>query len=121
MGGYQTINGRFHLSWTVKNVGQGTALGTKIFFPGLLTDVIDTPLEAGGPAASRGTLYEDKKAFSDLMKPPVQIVIEFEDHAGNVYRQYAQATQSSVPSGAFYDYGVESIGRPYLVESRIVK
>jgi len=121
MGAPQSVNARFHLSWAVKNVGLGTAFRTRIFLPGLTTDAIETPLESGAAPINRGTMYEDKVAFSELMKPPVQVVIEFEDHAGNVYRQYGKVAQTPVPSGAFYGYSVEDIGRPYKVESRIVR
>lgn len=119
--GLQNVNGRFHVSWIVRNVGRGTACNTKIFFPGLTTSTIGKPTEANQPGARDGTLFEDKVAFTEVLKPLVRVVAEFEDHAGNLYRQYGKVAQTRVPSGAFLTYGVESMEKPYLVRSRIVK
>lgn len=118
-GAPHTADGKFYLSWTVRNIGLGVARKIKLFMPGLMTDTLDRPIEATSEAR-RGTLFEDKRAFSGLMKPPVHLIAEFEDYAGNLYRQYGNVVQSSPPSGAFYMYGVEELDRPYLVAARIV-
>lgn len=119
-GAPQSVNGKFYLYWVVRNIGPGAARKIGLFLPGVMTDVVGVPIEPF-TEVRRGTLFEDKHAFNSLMKPPVHLVAEFEDHAGNLYRQYGNVFQSGVPSGAFYAYGVEELDRPYLVATRIVK
>jgi len=119
--GLQNVNGRFHVSWIVRNVGYGSACNTKLFLPGITTSTIDKPIEANQPGTRDGTLFEDKVAFTEVLKPYARIIAEFEDHAGNLYRQYGKVAQTRAPSGAFLKYAVESMEKPYLVRSRIVK
>ncbi len=116
----QAVNGKFYLEWVVKNIGLGAARKVKSFLPGVFTDKLESPIEAGANA-SRGVLYENKRAFTNFMKPPVHLIAEYEDIAGNIYRQYGNLIQSPAPSGAFNFYGVEEMGTPYLISERIVK
>lgn len=115
----QSVDGKFYLNWVVRNIGMGVARKIAIFLPGIMTDKLDRPIEKEAEAR-RGTPFEDKRAFTDLMKPPVHLIAEFEDHAGNLYRQYAYVLQKAVPGGAFYAYEVGELDRPYLVAGRIV-
>jgi len=114
------VNGRVHLAWTVRNVGQGVARKIVLFIPGIMTDALSRPIEVG-TGVQRRTLYEDKRAFTGFMKPPVHFIAEFEDHAGNLYRQYAHVLQTTIPNSRFFAYDVEELDRPYLVADRIVR
>lgn len=113
------VDGRFYLNWVIRNVGSGAARMIRVFMPGLIVDKLDAPIPTG-QQTSRGTLFEDKPAFKEFMRPPVHLILEFEDQAGNIYRQYANVFQGKVPSGAFNTYGAEELGKPWLVAGRII-
>lgn len=115
----QQLAGRFYISWIVRNVGAGVARKIRLFIPGIMTDALDQPLEPKEQIRRR-TLFEDKHAFVGLMKPPVHLITEFEDYAGNVYRQYANVRQPWGEDDQFYAYASEELDRPYLVADRIV-
>ncbi len=116
-----SVDGRFRIGWEVKNIGAGAASRIRVFLPGIITDVLEAPLEPGGVPAVRGTLFEDKPAFQEWLPVYARTIAEFEDQSGNVYRQYARVEQGRVPSGAYLTYRVEELERPYLVEGRIVQ
>lgn len=68
----------------------------------------------------RRTLRIDESpAFREYVKSFYKAVFEFEDVAGNLYRQYGDVNQSGDPG--FSNCWVENIGRPYLVAQRIIK
>jgi hypothetical protein len=113
------LRGRYYLSWILRNVGAGIARKVRMFLPGVMTDALDQPVEPK-ETVQRRTLFEDKQAFVGFMKPPVHLIIEFEDFAGNLYRQYGHVYQPSIEGAGFNSYAVEELDRPYLVADRIV-
>jgi hypothetical protein len=113
------LSGRYYLTWTLRNVGAGIARKVRVFLPGIMTDALEQPLEPK-EQVQRRTRYEDKQAFLGLMKPPIQLIVEFEDYAGNLYRQYGFVYQPTVEGAEYNGYAVEELDRPYLVADRIV-
>ena len=90
-----------------------------MFMPGLVIFSIDY-IEAGKPAKT-STFVDDKLAFWNVLKPPLQTVFEYEDVSGVLYRQYGKMRQVTVPSGAFHSFDVVELGKPYRVKERIVR
>jgi len=115
----QNSSGRFVLGWNISNVGKGVARHVRYFLPGIGYFRLTQPLPEGG-STQAGDVYEDKTAFIQPIIVYAQIVVEYEDHGGNIYRQYARPTQDAAPSGAFFRYGCEELGKPYLVAKRSV-
>jgi hypothetical protein len=106
------------LSYDVVNVGNGTACKIRIFLPGLRIDSPQGPIQAGS-TQRRSVKYSDREAFVSHMPIYAQVIAEFEDIAGNLYRQYARPHQPAASAGRF-SYDVEEFNRPYLVPRRIV-
>jgi hypothetical protein len=74
---------------------------------------------ADGDSILQGTSYEDKAAFVEPIQAFYKAVVEFEDHGGNLYRQYGDVEQVPQVNGAFFDYKLSELSKPYLVSSRI--
>jgi len=108
------------ISWVVKNIGNGAARKVALFLPGLTIDELPVEVEKGTPGVRRTIRYDRAKAFRELIKWPAQTVVEFEDIAGNLYRQYAHINQPAVHGEDYNGYRVLELGMPYLVSERIV-
>lgn len=106
------------LSYDVVNVGNGAACKIRIFLPGLRIDSPKAPIQAGS-LQRRSVRYSDREAFITHMPVYAQVIAEFEDVAGNLYRQYGKLHQPPGGGGRF-SYDIEELNRPYLVPRRIV-
>jgi len=107
-----------NMKYVIQNVGNGTASKISTFLPGVVIERLPGPITAGGNLTRQVKLSE-RQAYTDLLPIYAQVVIEFEDQAGNVYRQYGRPIQKHTIHGR-YSYAVEELDRPYLVPQRIV-
>jgi hypothetical protein len=66
----------------------------------------------------------DRYAYHEYMKPPLQAIVESEDYAGNIYRQYGSVDQLPKETDDWRVsllYVVPRLGQAYLVPQRIVE
>ncbi|HEY5022579.1 MAG TPA: toll/interleukin-1 receptor domain-containing protein, partial [Gemmatimonadaceae bacterium] len=114
-----TKAGQRTITWTLTNVGVGGAWDVNVFLPGIAS------YAAGGLAA--GELREDTRRFDDRyayhehMKPPIQAIVEFADIHRNVYRQYANVSAGPHWNDVPASYETTQFGHPYPVSGRIVQ
>lgn len=107
------------LTYQVRNVGAGSASKVRVFLPGLIVDSPGQPISSTVPYTNK-IAYEERRAFLDLMPVSAQAIAEYEDSAGNLYRQYGRIAQERTDSG-WFKYDIEELDRPYLVPQRIVE
>ena len=89
----------------LENIGRQVALDVRLFMPIAQTVIDVDEVAVGAKVGSR--------AFpSDLGLRSAQIIVEFEDLQGRVYREYADITLSSLR--------MRNLRGPYLVKGRIV-
>ena len=106
------------MKYVVDNVGKGSASKISTFLPGVLNERLPGPIaaESGMPIQ---VVLSARKAYFEVVPTYAQAVVEFEDQAGNLYRQYGRPVQHQTPHGR-YKYEVEELDRPYLVPQRII-
>ncbi len=114
---YPPIESR--ISYVINNVGTGAASKIRAFIPGLIVDSVDRPIPAN-ESFNRQIRYDDKSAYHQYMGLLAQVIVEFEDVAGNLYRQYGKPLQPLLEGGKF-GYEIGELERPYLVPQRIVQ
>jgi hypothetical protein len=107
------------MRYAILNVGAGTASKIRAFLPGLWVDEPSAPLEPNHRLA-RTIILSEREAYFSILPIYAQVVVEFEDHVGNLYRQYGSIDQQLTPHGYYY-YIMSELNRPYLVPQRIVR
>lgn len=109
---------QFALTFALHSVGPGDCYNVAYFLPGL--DRGRVPQMVSRSRAFHCTVRLDQtSAFRDYVKAYYKAVFEFEDVAGNLYRQYGDVHQSG--ESAFTNYWVDNLTRPYLVAQRIIR
>lgn len=106
------------MTYDVQNVGNGSASKVSMFLPGVLIERLPGPVAPGGKMP-RTIALSEREAYISMLPVFAQVVVEFEDHAGNLYRQYGTPIQKPSVQGR-YKYEVEELDRPYLVPQRII-
>lgn len=111
-------NRRWGIECLVTNVGSGAARELRLFFPGVA--ILSAQSVQRDRTERISTLVDDRLAFWNHVKPPLQTVFEYEDAAGVLYRQYGTMHQMLSPSGAYYRFTLSELGKPFRVKERIV-
>lgn len=106
------------MRYTVANVGEGTASKISTFLPLLVSERLPGPLVAG-KNLPRQVQLSKLRSYYEAVPVYARAVIEFEDPAGNLYRQYGTIQQATTIHGR-YRYEVNELDRPYLVPQRII-
>lgn len=106
------------MNYYIENIGRGSANKISCFMPGLWIDSPREPILAGR-RLERALMLCERVAYEEMMPVYAEVIVEFEDHVGNLYRQYGKVRQPSRPEGSFA-YEVPELDRPYLVPQRIV-
>lgn len=102
----------------VRNVGSGAASKIWMFLPGLTIERLPGPI-AASDKFPRKLKLSDREAFVNPIPIYARVVVEFEDHAGNLYRQYGTPNQKILLRNR-YEYDIEELDRPFLVPQRII-
>ena len=111
-------DGHPSISWALTNVGAGKARGVAVFLPGIASYDVGT-LQVGDSKDERRR-FDDRYAYFEIMKPPLQAIVEFADEHGNLYREYAAVSASFKWHDSPADYKSTAFGHPYPVSGRIV-
>jgi hypothetical protein len=106
------------MKYDIENIGRGSANKIQCFMPGLWIDSPREPIQANH-RLERSLMLCEREAHEAIMPVYAQVIVEFEDHVGNLYRQYGKVSQPSRRDGGF-EYEVPELDRPYLVPQRIV-
>jgi hypothetical protein len=109
----------YTIAYAIRNIGSGVARKICAFLPGLIVESVPRPIEAGR-AHHRSLRLDERLAFVDYLGLIAQVIVEFEDQAGNLYRQYGDVHQDGV-AGRWSTYEALELTRPYLVPQRIVE
>jgi hypothetical protein len=112
--------GHTAMTYEIQNIGQGSANKIRAFMPGLWVDSPSEPIPAGR-SLPRSVMLCEREAYTEIMPIYAQVIVEFEDHAGNVYRQYGKVWQPRTQGDDGFLYEVPPLERPYLVPQRIVQ
>ncbi len=107
------------ISWALTNVGAGEAREIAVFLPGIVS--YDAGALAVGASNTERRRFDDRYAYYEIMKPPIQAIVEFADVHGNVYREYANVSASFKWRENPADYTTTYFGHPYPVSGRIVE
>ncbi len=106
----------------VENVGPGAASKVRAFLPGLTTLEAPVTIAANGGRYVRTVPLSKRSGHYEPMGVIAQVIVEFEDVAGNLFRQYGRPNQPSIDGlTRRFGYEVEELARPYLVPRRIVE
>jgi hypothetical protein len=100
-------------------VGAGDAREVSVFLPGIAS--YDAGALAVGESKEERRRFDDRYAYHEIMKPPIQAIVEFADIHGNVYREYANVTASFKWRDNPADYETTAFGHAYPVSGRIVQ
>jgi TIR domain-containing protein len=106
------------ISWTLLNAGAGDARDVNVFLPGIAS--YDAGALAVGEQRDETRRFDDRYAYHEIMKPPIQAVVEFADAHGNVYREYADVQAGARWNETPADYTTTQFGHAYPVSGRIV-
>jgi TIR domain len=112
-------DGHPSIAWTLANVGAGEARDVAVFLPGIASYAVGAL--AVGENKDERRRFDDRYAYHEIMKPPIQALVEFADVHGNVYREYANVTASFKWRDNPADYETTSFGHAYPVSGRIVQ
>lgn len=112
-------DGHPSISWTLTNLGSGEARDIAVFLPGIAA--YDAGALAVGESSDERRRFDDRYAYYEIMKPPLQAIVEFADVHGNVYREYADVSASFKWHDSPADYKTTAFGHPYPVSGRIVQ
>jgi hypothetical protein len=112
-------DGHPSIAWTLSNVGAGEARDVAVFLPGIASYAAGAL--AIGETKTERRRFDNRYAYYQIMKPPVQAIVEFADVHGNVYREYANVEASSKWHGGPADYTTTAFGSAYPVSGRIVQ
>ena len=106
------------LGYVVSNIGVGAARRVRMFLPCMNNVACEEPIGPGNAIAGEFR-YDTSRAFTEHMKPPCQVVVEYEDVNGNLYRQYANVRQPM--HGDIQGFSTDEFGIPYRVSKRTVQ
>jgi TIR domain len=112
-------DGHPSIAWTLTNVGAAEARDVAVFLPGIASYAAG--VLAVGDSKDERRRFDDRYAYHEIMKPPVQAIVEFADVHGNVYREYANVAASFKFRESPADYTTTAFGHPYPVSGRIVQ
>jgi hypothetical protein len=107
------------ISWTLLNTGAGDASSVSVFLPGIAS--YDAGTLAVGERREETRRFDNRYAYHEIMKSPVQAIVEFADIHGNLYREYADVQASFKFGHNPADYATTDFGHPYPVTGRIVE
>jgi len=113
----QRDGARYDLSFSLRSVGPGDCFDLAYFLPCLDEGQSPHRLSKDRPF-SRTVRLDQTPAFREHVKSYYKAVFEFQDVAGNIYRQYGDIHQTG---DADPNYWVENMSRPYLVAQRIIR
>jgi len=106
------------ISWTLTNAGAGDARDVHVFLPGIAS--YDAGGLTVGERRDETRRFDDRYAYHEIMKPPIQAIVEFADAHGNVYREYADVHAGVRWNETPADYTTTQFGHAYPVSGRIV-
>jgi TIR domain len=112
-------NGHPTIAWRLSNVGVGEARDVAVFLPGIAAYAAGVLAVAESKDERRR--FDDRYAYYEIMKPPIQAIVEFADVHGNVYREYAEVKASFKLHDDPAKYVTTMFGSPYPVSRRIVQ
>jgi hypothetical protein len=112
-------NGHPTIAWTLSNVGAGEAREVAVFLPGIASYAAGAL--AVGESRDERRRFDDRYAYYEIMKPPIQAIVEFADVHGNVYREYANVEASFKSHDDPANYATTAFGSAYPVSGRIVQ
>lgn len=112
-------DGHPFIGWTLTNTGAGDARDVNVFLPGIASYA--TGALAVGEKRDETRRFDDRYAYHEIMKPPIQAIVEFADVHGNVYREYANVNASFKFRDTTADYTTTAFGHAYPVSGRIVQ
>jgi hypothetical protein len=113
------VNGIPTLSWKLTNVSPHDAVEVSIFLPGIRSYRAGK-IEAG-KSITEEIRFDDRLAYYDHMKWPLQTIVEFENGQGRIYRQHASVVASPAWQDNEGEYVTSRLGHPYFVSTRIVE